>query len=140
MGVTKTIENETKEQKGGFLGMLLATLGPSLLGNMLAGKGMLRADYGSSIKKRFWFQPHPLANFEIQKYYQNKPGFNEVYSRENLPKIIKDGAVLVNLDEYADVGTHWIAFYVKNVEIIYFDSFGVEQVLKKLKNLLGIIT
>ena len=140
MGVTKPIENETKEQKGGFLGMLLATLGPSLLGNMLAGKGMLRADYGSSIKKRFWFQPHFLANFEIQKYYQNKPGFNEVYSRENLPKIIKDGAFLVNLDEYADVGTHWIAFYVKNVEIIYFDSFGVEQVLKKLKNLLGIIT
>ena len=120
--------------------MLLATLGPSLLGNMLAGKGMLRADYGSSIKKRFWFQPHPLANFEIQKYCQNKPGFNGVYSRENLPKIIKNGAFLVNLDECADVGTHWIAFYVKNVEIIYFDSFGVEQVLKKLKILLGIIT
>ena len=40
-GVTKTIKNETKEQKGGFLGMLLGTLGASLLGNMLAGKGML---------------------------------------------------------------------------------------------------
>ena len=46
-GVTKTIKNETKEQKGGFLGMLLGTLGASLLGNMLTGKGMLRAGYGN---------------------------------------------------------------------------------------------
>ena len=46
-GVTKTIKNETKEQKGGFLGMLLRTLGRSSLGNMLAGKGMLRAGYGN---------------------------------------------------------------------------------------------
>ena len=41
--VTKTIENETKEQKGGFLSMLLGTLGASLLGNLLAGKGIVRA-------------------------------------------------------------------------------------------------
>ena len=40
-GVTKTIKNGTKQQKGGFLGMLLGTLGASLLGNMLTGKGML---------------------------------------------------------------------------------------------------
>ena len=46
-GVTKTIKNETKEQKGGFLSMLLGTLGASLLGNMLPGKGVVRADYGS---------------------------------------------------------------------------------------------
>ena len=49
-GITKTNENETNEQKGGFLGMLLGTLGASLLGNMLTGKGTLRAGYGS--KKR----------------------------------------------------------------------------------------
>ena len=42
-GVTKTIKNETKEQKGGFLGMLLGTLGASLLRNILAGKGIVRA-------------------------------------------------------------------------------------------------
>ena len=42
-GVTKTIENETKEQKGGFLSMLLGTSGASLLGNLLAGKGIVRA-------------------------------------------------------------------------------------------------
>ena len=46
-GVTKTIKNETKEHKGEFLGMLLVTLGMSLLGNMLAGKGIVRAGYGN---------------------------------------------------------------------------------------------
>ena len=46
-GVTKTIENETKEQKGGFLSMLLGTLGASLLGNLLAGKGIVRAASGN---------------------------------------------------------------------------------------------
>ena len=46
-GVTKTIENETKEQRGGFLSMLLGTLGASLLGNLLTGgKGIVRAGEG----------------------------------------------------------------------------------------------
>ena len=49
-GVTKTIKNETKEQKGWFLSLLLNTLGASLLGNILAGKGIVRA--GSGNKKR----------------------------------------------------------------------------------------
>ena len=58
-GVTKTIKNETKEQKGDFLSMLLGTLGTSLLGNVLSGKRIVRAAegivkfaYGSSIKKQ----------------------------------------------------------------------------------------
>ena len=46
-GVTKTIKNKAKEQKGGFLGMLLGTLGAILLGNMLAGKGVVRAGSGN---------------------------------------------------------------------------------------------
>ena len=45
-GISKTIENETKEQRGGFLSMLLGTLGASLLGNLLSGKGMMRAGKG----------------------------------------------------------------------------------------------
>ena len=45
-GVGKTIENETKEERGGFLSMLLGTLGASLLGNLLTGKGMMRAGEG----------------------------------------------------------------------------------------------
>ena len=49
-GTSKTIKNETKEQKGGFLSMLLGTLGASLLGNLLSGKGMYRTDYGKNKK------------------------------------------------------------------------------------------
>ena len=54
--------------------------------------------------------PHPLTNFEIQKYYQNEPRFNSVYSRDYLTKI-KDVAYAINLDKYFDIGTHWIALY-----------------------------
>ena len=75
--------------------------------------------------------PHPLTNFEIQKYYQNEPRFNGVYSRDNLPKI-KDGAYVINLDEYSDIGTHWVALYVQN-NVTYFDSFGVEHIPKEIK-------
>ena len=50
--------------------------------------------------------PHPLTNFEIQKYYQNEPKFNGVFSRDNMPKKIKDDACVINLDEYADVRIH----------------------------------
>ena len=50
--------------------------------------------------------PHPLTNFEIQKYYQNEPRFNGVYSRDNLSVAIKDGAYIINLNEYSDIGTH----------------------------------
>ena len=76
----------------------------------------------------FLMLPHPLANFKIQKYYENEPRFNGVYSRNNLPKKIKDGAYVINLDEYADVGTHWIALFGNRSEIVYFDSFIVECV------------
>ena len=55
--------------------------------------------------------PHPLTNIEIQKYYENEPRFNGVFSRNNLPKNIKDGAYVINLDEYADLGAHWISLF-----------------------------
>ena len=73
--------------------------------------------------------PHPLSNFEIQKYYQNEPIFNGVYSRDNLPKI-KDGAYIIDLDEYSDIGTHWVALHVNENDVTYFDSFGVEHIPK----------
>ena len=75
--------------------------------------------------------PHPLANFEIQKYYKNEPRSNGVFSRNNLFKKIKDEAY--NLDKYANVGTHWIALFCKKNEIVYFDSFGVEHIPEELK-------
>ena len=55
--------------------------------------------------------PHPLTSFEIQKYYQNKTKFNGVYSRDNLPNKIKDGAYVINPDDYSDPGTHLIRLY-----------------------------
>ena len=75
--------------------------------------------------------PHPLTNFEIQKYYQNEPRFNGVYSRDNLPKL-KDGAYIINLDEYSDTGTHWVSLYVENNDVTYFDSLGVEHIPKEI--------
>ena len=54
-----------------------------------------------------------------------------------MPKTIKDRAYVINLDEYADVGTHWIALYAKNNEVIYFDSFDVEHVPKEIKRFIG---
>ena len=116
-GVTKTIENETKEQRGGFLSMLLGTLGASLLGNLLtggkgivrAGEGIIRASEGVKKKLNLLLPFHPLTNFEISEYYKNEPRFNGVYSRNNLPKTIKKGAYVINLDEYENTGTHWVA-------------------------------
>ena len=58
---------------------------------------------------------------------------NDVYYRDNLPKIKYD-AYVINLDEYSDIGTHWIALYVLNNDVTYFDSFGVEHTIKKFKN------
>ena len=127
-GASETIQHEAKQQRGGFLSMLLGTLGASLLGDILskglsgkgvirAGEGAIRAGYGS--KKSFTLQrsrvlgdvAHPLTNFEIQGYYQNEPIFNGVFSGDNLPNTIKNGAkrgeraYVINLDEYRDIGT-----------------------------------
>ena len=105
--VSKIIENETKEQRGGFLSMLLGTLGASLLGNLLTcgkgivragegsvtsrakGEGIVRAGLGSKKKLNSLLPFHPLTNIEISKYYVNEPRFNGVYSRNNLPNKLK---------------------------------------------------
>ena len=82
---------------------------------------------------------HPLANFEMQKYYhndtklssKNEPKFDGVYSRNNVPRT-KDGTYVTNLDEFRAIGTHWIALYVKNNNVTYFDSFGVKHISKEI--------
>ena len=81
-------------------------------------------------------QLHPLTNFEIQRYYQNEPRFCGVYARDNLPKI-KDGASIINIVEYSDIETHWIALYVLNNDVTYFDSFGVEHIPKEIRTFFG---
>ena len=80
--------------------------------------------------------PHPLTNFEIQKYYKNKPRFNGVFSRNNLPKKIKDGAYITNLDEYADAGTHWVVLFCKKMKLFILIVLVLNIFLKKLKILL----
>ena len=153
--VSKTIENETKEQRGGFLSILLGTLGVSLLGNLLtggkgsiasrakasrakgecitrAGDGIVRAGSGSKKNTLNSLLPfHPLTDMEINEYYKNEPKFNGVYSKNNLPNKIKKGAYVINLDEYENTGTHWVSLFVKTNEAIYFDSFGIEHIPKE---------
>ena len=147
-GVSKTIKNETKEQRGGLLSMLLGTLGASLLGNLLtggkgimrAGDGIVRAGKGSrakgdgSTKKKLnsLLPFHPLTNIEISESYKNEPRFNSVYSRNNLPNKIKKGAYIINLDEYENTGTHWVSLFVKLKYTVYFDNFGVEHISKEI--------
>ena len=79
--------------------------------------------------------PYPLTNFEIQKYYKNEPRFNGVFSRNNLSKK-KDGAYIINLDEYANVGTHWIALFCKKMKLFISIVLVLNIFLTKLKNLL----
>ena len=99
-------------------------------------------------QKNLTLLAHPLTNFEIQEYYQNEPRFNGVFSRDNLPNnnnirpkglrskelesAVKNGAYVINLDEYHDIGTHWVALYVNNKIVTYFDSFGVEHIPKEI--------
>ena len=73
----------------------------------------------------------------MQEYYQNESRFNGVFSRDNLPNSIKNDAYVINLDEYHDIGTHWVALYVNNKTIIYFDSFGVEHIPKEIIKFIG---
>ena len=82
--------------------------------------------------------PRLLINFEIQTYYQNKPKFSGVYSRNNLPKI-KDGTYVISLDKFKSIVTHWIALYVNgnnrrpSYDAIYINCFGVEYSPKGIK-------
>ena len=56
---------------------------------------------------------------------------------DNLSDEIKDGAYIINLDEYSDIGTHLFALYVLNNDVTYFDNFGVEHILKEIKKFIN---
>ena len=69
-----------------------------------------------------------------------------MYSRNNLPKTIKKGAYVINLDEYENTGTHWVYLFVKPKHTtessslertIYFDSFGIEHIPKEINKFIG---
>ena len=65
--------------------------------------------------------PHSLANFEIQKYYEDEPKLYGVYSR-NILSTIKDEAYIINLDEYKSIENHWISLYVNAKTVTSFWS------------------
>ena len=113
--------------------MLLGTLGASILGKA-KDESRRRNNWR---RWKFLMRSHPSTNFEIQKYYKNEPKFNGVYSGNNLSKI-KDEAYIINFDEYESIGANWIALYVNDNNVTYFESFGVERIQKKLENSLGI--
>ena len=70
-------------------------------------------------------------------YYENESRFNGVYSKDNLTDKIKDGAYIINLNEYSDIRTHWIALYVNSKTVTYFDSFGVEHIPKEIEKFIN---
>ena len=75
--------------------------------------------------------PHPLANFEIQKYYQNEPKVNGVYSRNNLPKV-KVGAYVTS--QLQINRNSWVTLPVNSCNVTYFEDFGVQYIQEKWKN------
>ena len=75
-GVTKTVQNEVKEQKGGFLSMLLGTLGASLLGNLLTGKGINTA--GEGIVRSLYVVLRPLLHIVIKWIFNTASSFSKL--------------------------------------------------------------
>ena len=119
--------------------MLLGTLGAwkgawKVRGINRASKRNCR----SRLRKQngFLIPSHPLTDFKIQKYDQNEPRVNGIYLRGNLTET-KDGAYIVNLDEYSDIGTHWVPLYVQNDNVTYFNSFGVEHIPNEIRAFIG---
>ena len=60
-----------------------------------------------------------------------------MYSRNNLPNKIKEGAYVINLDEYENLGTHWVSLFVKLKYTVYFDSFGIEHIPKEINKFIN---
>ena len=110
-GVSEINKNKAKEQKGEFLPMILGSLTTSFLRKYVSKQRSNQSCwrcYSIWWRSELLMPPHPLSNFEIQKYYQNE--FNDIYWRNNLPKK-ENGAYVINIDEYISIGTNCTAFY-----------------------------
>ena len=143
-GVTETIRNEAKEQRGEFLSTLLGTVGASLLGNTFTGKGIngvakrfIRAGYGS--KTRTFNRTFNTTSYLILKYRSitkmNLDLMEFVLEIIYQTKWRMGGTYVINLDDYSDIGTHWTVLYAFNKNVIYFYSFGVEHIPKEIKKM-----
>ena len=85
----------------------------------------------------FLMLPHPLTNLEIKKYRQSELKSQGVYSRNNLPKTIKDGASIENIDVYKSTGTHWIDLCADDNIVAFFDSFVGEHIPGEIKRFIN---
>ena len=86
--------------------------------------------------------PHPLTNFEIQKYYQNDLNLMEFFQEIIFmkKKIIKDGTYVINLDEYKMLVHIGLLYFVEKLKLFILIALVLVMFLKKLKNLSGIKT
>ena len=123
--------------------MMLGTFGASLLGNILARKRPGKRWFWKQKRKRncknwlwkrvgFLMPPHSVTNFEIKSIIRMNQDLKESFQEIICLKKIKDAAYVINLDEYGDVGTHWISLFCDGSEIVYFNSFGVEHVPEEI--------
>ena len=89
-----------------------------------------------NIKSWLWSKSIIKSKSKIKRYFQNEHRFNGVYLRNNI-RYKKDGAYVINLDEYANTGTYWIALYINIDNVTYFDSFGVEHIFREMIKFIG---
>ena len=117
-------------------------------GIVRAGDGIVRAgegsvanrakDEGSKKTPKFTVTSSSINKYRnFIEYYANEPKLNGVYSRNNLPNKIKKGAYVINLDEYENTGTHWVVLFVKPKYTVYFDSFGIVHIPKKINKFIN---
>ena len=143
MELLKQYNMKLKEQEGRFLGALLAPLVPSVVQPMISsvvkdisGRGF-RREGRRYINKKILTLLHLLNNIEITNYFIYKPKFNDVFSRNNLPRI-KDEVYVVNLDDKESKWTPCVSLSIDRNGTIYFDSFEIEyipqEVLTKIKD------
>lgn len=161
-GIMETVANKIQKQESGFLLPLLGSMALDFFLNRKTGRGGIKtgeggvraremvgegAIYGDLYgKNRMGVRPrilyekrkkllplHALTNFEIIEYYSGDDRFNGVYSRDELPGRIKNGAYVINLDDLGAPGTHWVVVYCNGNGVTYFESFAVGHILKEFK-------
>ena len=142
IGVTETVKNEIKKQDGRIFGALLAPLATSVLEPVMfsvvksiSGRGVRRAGRGY-MDKSFLVSLHSLNRIDITNYLNYKPRFNEIFSRNNLPRL-KDGAYVINIDGKQSKGTHWASLFIEKDTVVCCDSFGIEYIPQGVLNKTG---
>ena len=97
-----------------------------MLGNMLTRKEFMRTQSAHNnmdpIDKIFFVLHHLLSNINITSYFNYKPWFYGVFSRDNLPRI-KDGAYVININDNKSKGAQWVSLIFDRNTAMYFDFF-----------------